>query len=191
MADTQRTRSAILTLFADNVTGQISAQDLRDFVVTMMESEFANPGDFWKHPSPVYTTTDQSARGWIDYSQTVGSDCSFMNMLYLNTSGIWMRADVADSTKTGIIGMAVDDYTSDASTCQILRQGMVYNSAFSGVFSGYIGRPIYLDSGVPGSISVGETAGSQLVVGFVAAQSAGDSNIGKFYFYPEWAVRGE
>ena len=48
MADTQRNRSAILTLFADNVTGQISPQDLRDFVVTVMEAEFAYTGDFWK-----------------------------------------------------------------------------------------------------------------------------------------------
>ena len=36
MADTQRTRAAILNLFGDNVTGQISAQDLRDYVVTIM-----------------------------------------------------------------------------------------------------------------------------------------------------------
>ena len=46
MADVQRTRAAILALMADNVTGQISAQDLRDFIVTVMESEFVNPGDF-------------------------------------------------------------------------------------------------------------------------------------------------
>ena len=36
MADTQRTRAAILALFADNVTGQTSVQDLRDYVVTIM-----------------------------------------------------------------------------------------------------------------------------------------------------------
>lgn len=32
MADTQRTKSAIQTLFADNTSGAISPQDLRDFV---------------------------------------------------------------------------------------------------------------------------------------------------------------
>jgi len=36
MADTERTRSSILSLFADNTSGDISPQDLRDFVVTMM-----------------------------------------------------------------------------------------------------------------------------------------------------------
>lgn len=34
MADTIRTRSSILTLFADNTAGDISPQDLRDFVVS-------------------------------------------------------------------------------------------------------------------------------------------------------------
>ena len=36
MADTRRTRAEILALFADNSIGSISAQDLRDFVVTIM-----------------------------------------------------------------------------------------------------------------------------------------------------------
>ena len=50
MADTGRSRAQILSLFSDNVTGQISAQDLRDWVVTVMEEEFANFGDFWAKP---------------------------------------------------------------------------------------------------------------------------------------------
>jgi len=37
MVDTQRTKSALQTLFADNVTGDISPQDLRDFLVTVMD----------------------------------------------------------------------------------------------------------------------------------------------------------
>lgn len=36
MADTQRTRAAILALLADNATGDISAQDLRDTVVSAL-----------------------------------------------------------------------------------------------------------------------------------------------------------
>lgn len=35
MADTVRTKSAVLTLFADNVVGNISPQHLRDFVVSV------------------------------------------------------------------------------------------------------------------------------------------------------------
>ena len=34
MADTQRTASALATLFADNTSGDISPQDLRDFLVS-------------------------------------------------------------------------------------------------------------------------------------------------------------
>lgn len=36
MADTQRTQAAILALFANNTSGDISPQDLRDFVVSVM-----------------------------------------------------------------------------------------------------------------------------------------------------------
>jgi hypothetical protein len=36
MADTRRTKAEILALFADNAIGSISAQDLRDSIVTMM-----------------------------------------------------------------------------------------------------------------------------------------------------------
>jgi hypothetical protein len=35
MADTVRTRSQLVALFADNGTGQISAQDLRDFLISL------------------------------------------------------------------------------------------------------------------------------------------------------------
>ena len=35
MVDTQRTKSALATLFADNSSGDISPQDLRDFLETM------------------------------------------------------------------------------------------------------------------------------------------------------------
>lgn len=38
MADTQRSKSALATLLADNVTGDISPQDIRDFLETMHPS---------------------------------------------------------------------------------------------------------------------------------------------------------
>lgn len=192
MSDTQRTRAQILALFADNVTGQVSAQDLRDFVVTIMESEFANPGDFFSKPQAKYITTDKTAKGYKEYSQYIGSDCSWMNIMYQDAStGYWMRADVADSTKTGRLGLAMDSYSSDVSTGEILIEGIVYDSSFSTVFSELIGRPIYLDSGVPGSISIGQTANSELIIGWIqASDDHGGSAIGKFYFRPDWAIRG-
>ena len=73
MSDTQRTRAALLSLAADNTTGQFSLQDMRDFMVTVMEEEFTNPGDFWAKPNPKNTTTDKTARGWKIYSQYIGS----------------------------------------------------------------------------------------------------------------------
>lgn len=192
MADTQRTRAAILALLADNVTGQISAQDLRDLVVTLMESEFANPGDFWAKPQAKYITTDKTAKGEKMYSQYFASAVSWMNVVYMdNSTGQWMLADVAVSIKNrGMLGLAMDSYAAGYSTGIVLREGIVYDSSFSTVFSRKIGRPVFLDSGVPGSISVGETTYSTRILGFVMPSDGSDSAIGKWYFKPQWAVRG-
>jgi hypothetical protein len=192
MADTQRTRAAILSLFNDNVTGQISAQDLRDYVVTIMESEFANPGDFWKQPSPKYTTTDKSARGWMEYSQLVDSATSFMNVVFLTPSGSWKLADAADSTKNGVLGLAMDSYTAGVSTAQILRKGIVYASGFSATWSGYIGSAIFLQSGAAGSVSITSTTNSQKIVGWLEASDDGGVASGKWRFDPvEWSIVGQ
>ncbi len=191
MADTQRTRAQILALFADNVTGQVSEQDLRDFVVTIMEAEFVNAGDVWTRPDALNTTTDKSARGWKVYSQTVSEACSFMNAMVLGPSGTWLLADVATSTLTGVIGLAMDSYTAGESAAEILREGLVYNSAFSATWSGNIGRPIYLQSGAAGSVSVTITTNSTLLLGFIE-HSDGSTIVasGKWRFKPEWAIKG-
>lgn len=51
MADTQRTKSALATLFADNSNGDISAQDLRDF----LESAHFSFGSFYISSSAATT----------------------------------------------------------------------------------------------------------------------------------------
>ena len=106
MADTQRARSAILALFADNVTGQISAQDLRDFVVTIMETpEFTYAGDFFNGPFTGGITTDKTTRGHHIYSQTMHSDYSAsfgMPLAYNQTSGTWIPADLSNSANNPV-----------------------------------------------------------------------------------------
>lgn len=194
MADTQRTRAGILSLFADNVTGQISPQDLRDAIVTLMEEEFANPGDVWAWPQAKYTLTDKTARGAKLYSQYIGEDVSWMNVCVQDPStGYWVRADAADSSLNGgLMGLAMDSYVSELSTATILLEGLVYDSSFSTVFSRKIGRPIYLDSGIPGSISAGAPTSSHVIIGYVTgSDNHGGSAIGKWYFKPaDWAVKG-
>ncbi len=192
MADTQRTRAQILALFADNVTGQISPQDLRDFVVTVMESEFSNAGDFWARPQAKNITTDKTAKGWKEYSQLILSACSFMNVLYYDQSGGgWGLANVSASTQTGMVALAMDSYAAGISTGVVLKEGIVYDSSFSTVFSRLLGRPIYLASGGTGSITTTITTNSVLILGAIAwSDDMGYSAIGKWYFKPEWAVRG-
>jgi len=190
MADTQRTRAQLLALFADNVTGQISAQDLRDFLVTMMEEEFANPGDFWKMPNSRFNLTDKTAKGWWDYSQVAGSDISSLNVVYMNVSGIWKKADLRYSAMTGILGLTLDSFTSNASNMPVLRRGMVYWSAYSATFSNFVGKPVYLASGTAGAVTMTKTTNSVLIVGWVEASDDGGAAIGKFRFEPNWAITG-
>jgi len=189
MADTQRSRAQILVLFADNSTGNISPQDLRDFVVTIQEEEFANAGDFWTKPQSRYTTTDKSARGWILYSQYMQSACSFANVLRQDQSGGgWGCYDAAEFSNC-VLALAMDSYAAAESQARVLMRGCVYQSSWSTLFSRLIGKAIYAASGASGSITMTATSYVK-VLGFVmpSTHSHLGSAIGKFYFDPDWAV---
>jgi len=192
MADTPRIRAQLLALLADNATGQISAQDFRDFLVTVMAEEFVNPEDFWAYPLASKISTDKSGRGTILHSQTVGSDCSFMNCMFLNASNVWMRADASTSTLNGLLAIALNSYTSGASDADMLRKGILYHSAYSATWSGYIGKPIWLASGAPGSISITKTTNSTRLLGYLIGTSDGSTVTasGKWFFDPDWSVAG-
>lgn len=188
--DTQRTKAALLTLLADNVTGQISAQDVRDFLVTVMESEFLNPGDFFKDVEARYTTTDKTVRGWKQYSQLVDSACSFGNVMVMTASGSWRPAIVNDSTLNGgVMGVAANSYAAAEPQATILRRGIVYNSALSARFSDFIGRPLYLQSALAGSMSVTIGTSAQ-IVGTIEPDDIGGLTSSKWRFDPEWSVKG-
>lgn len=194
MADTQRTRAAILALFADNVTGQISPQDARDMIVTIMESEFVNPGDFWRQPDAQYLTAE-GVKGWVEYSQLISEAVSFGNLLERGPSGQWTLASgvvgSAVSDRPATLGIAGADYV--ASTFgNVLRRGLVYHSAFSASFADdRIGWPVYALSDTPGSITTASQT-SALVLGFIEPeQSTGlenDTNIWRFDPSYGWGI---
>lgn len=197
MADTSRTRSALLSLFADNVTGQISPQDLRDFLVTVMPADFVNPDDFFTRPQAKFHYTDKTAWGWIEYSQFIYQACSFGNILTMDEStGGWYLADAADSALQGLLAMAMDSYAANESQGQVLKEGLVCNSVFSTVFSRYIGRPVYLDRTGDGSITVSvsvTSAASFIRIGAVVISTplsitSANSTSSYWYFKPDWAV---
>ena len=190
MADTQRTRAAILALFADNVTGQISAQDLRDFVVTIMETEFTNAGDFWKEPSPRNLSTDRTGKGWIDYSQEITSTCSFGNIMQMDGSGAWKFASFnGDSLDITALGVALESYTQGTSVAKILRKGIYYHSLMSAAWTGSIGRMFVVLSGTGGSMTRVLDQSVTVPVGWPEPmQSGGMSDTGIFRFEPGWGV---
>lgn len=192
MADTQRSRSAVLTLFADNVTGQISPQDLRDYVVTVMESEFATPGDFWAEPWNNYSTTDRQIRGWILPSQTIDSTLSAHTVLYMTVSGTWKGASPSTSGENYLLGVLGESAAAGDSNANVLRRGVVVNSLYSARFSDNFGLPLYLQSGVIGSISITIPTNSVKFLGVVLPNTSA-SGVGastKWYFDPEWSVIG-
>lgn len=189
MADVQRTRAALLLVFADNTTGDISPQDLRDFMITVMESDFINPGDFWTEPRASLMANDKTVKGWIEYSQLMLSECSFGRVVYLAASG-WAPASALTSGQNTVLGVVANTYAAAESQAQILRRGLVYDSALSARFSGAIGGILYLVSGLPGSISITANTGSNRIIGHVELSAWSDVTSGKWRFDPTWAVSG-
>lgn len=184
MADTARSRSALLTLMADNVTGQISAQDFRDFMVTVMPAEFIYSNDFWNKPL-LANLTAEGTRGWHLYSQVLDSDCIFGAALYQTVSGTWKNADCADSDANCRLCLAASAISSGDSGI-LLEAGLIWKSAYSGIFNGYVGRPIYLDSGVIGSIAgPASTPTSAKVIGVIE-----DDTNGVYRFEADWTIVG-
>ena len=193
MADTQRTRAQLITLFADNVTGQISAQDLRDFLVTIMEQEFVNPGDFWNKPD-IQQMSISTVRGWVEYSQLISEVVSFGNILVRGVSGQWtLASDIIGSAASNaprVLGVACASY--DESTFgHVLRQGLIWISAFSASFEGDIGQPVFMKSDASGSMTLVSQI-SALVLGWVEPQTSGgstvDTNIWRFDPSYGWGV---
>jgi len=184
MADTARTRAALLTLMGDNVTGQISAQDLRDFMVTVMPAEFAYANDFWNSPLPAQLTAE-GTRGWHLYSQVVDSDVVYGALVYQTVSGTWKNANCAASGANCKLAVAASAISSGGSGI-FLMEGLVWKSAFSGIFSGYKGRPAYLDSGVIGSIAgPASVPTSAKIIGIIE-----DDTNGVFRFKSDWSIVG-
>lgn len=124
------------------------------------------------------------------------SACSFGNVLCMDSAGGWRRAQPGNSDATGIFGVAMGDYLAGQSTCELLMRGIVNMSAFSAIFSGYIGRCVYL--AVNGSVTVSAirsigsaasvTASGAVLIGWIEGSDDGGKAIGKFRFDPTWAV---
>ena len=201
MADTQRTRAALIALLADNVTGQISAQDLRDFLVTLMETpEFTYAGDFFNEPIAGGITTDKTTRGFHLYSQTMHSNhsASFgQPYAYNQVSGNWIPADVSRSEANPCRGIAADSYASGATNVKMLIKGIVYDVGRSDL-SGFIGKPMFLGSGAvstSGNVSVTPhtSASDRGIVGYVIGSiTVTYPSIYKWHFdgTGNWAVIG-
>lgn len=202
MADTARTRAALQTLLGDNVTGAISPQDLRDFLVTVMPAEMIGATDYWNEPSITNITTDLTTRGWHLDSQIAGTDCSisFGKVYYLTSWNMWKPAYCSASTTNAFLGIATESHASATTSIRMLIKGIVYYSAMAASNSAQMGFPLYLHStstsatGHSGGIFsttdidlMGRQIGYVLPAGTNSVQTKG-----KFYFDGlGWSVKGE
>ena len=193
MSQQQRTRAAILAIFADNVTGQISAEDLRDFQVTIMEDEFVNAGDFWCQPMPRYITTDRTGKGWKQYSQVMASTVSYGNILYLASTGLWELADPTDSLQNRVLGVAMESYLAAESQAIVLRKGVYMHTLVSTMLSDKVGHLMYLDStAADGSVTttLPTVAANVRVLGIAEHSGESITYTNKIRFDPDWGISG-
>ena len=90
-------------------------------------------------------------------------------------------ANVSDVDERPCVGIALNTYTSNDASMQILRRGLVMNTAWSVRWAGYIGQPVYLQSAtLNGSMSVTATTIKQ-ILGIYETTSI-------LRFEPNWAV---
>ena len=197
MANTQRTRAALLALLADNVTGQISEQDFRDFLVTVMQEEFVHANDFWCSPTEYNNTTDETTRGDHLYSQIVSSvlanGMSFGVVYNKNQSNIWSTADVVLSANNYFLGLPAFDYAANASNAKMLRRGVVCWASISVAATSNIGYPLYLGStGDLGAVCVQASCPTNSRrIGYVLPSGQGESygqGSRKFFFDANWDI---
>jgi len=192
MADTQRTRAAIQALFGDNVTGQVSCQDLRDFVVTVMNEEFANAGDFWAGPDEAYLLTPDTGRGWKMYSQeislsySIADGLSFGQIVMFASTSAWRQACASGSTSNqAMLGVMMGSYDDADTDCIILRKGLVYDSMLSASMADCNGWAVFLCSDDSAARAVISNPTLSRAIGVVISHEAG-----MWYFDPTWAVVG-
>ncbi len=196
MPDTPTNRADLIVLFGDNVTGQISASDLRNFLVTALPSEFLGAYDFWNTPTPDNITTDLTTRGTHLYSQIAGVNhsLSFGKIYCLTSTNTWSTAIASTSANNFILGVATESYASGATNVKMLLKGIVYDSSLATRLSGYIGLPLYLFSATSCSMSVTNADNHSRIVGYVLPAGVGSIQCkGKFWFDPTigtWAVSG-
>lgn len=176
MADTPKSRTAGLALINDNDNYEVTAQDMRDVIVSLWPAERESAEDYFSGPQTGQVTADLEWRG--DYFQgTAASAVTQGQVLALNASGEYVLADAANLATAMAVAIACSTIAA-AGTGLMMRAGLMY---LSGICSGYtIGQQVYLASGTGGGLTQTKPTNVQ-VLGVVEAA-------GKLRFEPSWAT---
>lgn len=202
MTDTNRDRSYILAnLFPDNVTGQISPQDLRDGVVSWMPEENTYAGDWFNEAMGRHLSAEHTTRGWVVYSQFMASAHSMGDVVVMNNSGEWTAADHTNGDAGLIIGLAVTSEAAATSLGQVLRRGLLYVSGgySGGGFDSGIGQPFWMNSGTSGGVQASlPSTYSNYILGYIEPATHLENGDGTscystdggrcVRFDPDWAI---
>jgi len=126
MASTKRALTVLQALFADNVTGTISPQDLRDFLVS------AYPG------SDITLATDHTVNGKTGtFTNGNSGSVNFGDVCYIAADGDMEFADADDVATMPGVYMALDTIVAGASG-EWLRTGWVRDDSWNWTVGGLI-----------------------------------------------------
>lgn len=137
MSDTSRSLSAILALFADNSTGNISAQDLRDFVVSIFPGE----GSMYVTSSAATTisvaTTYYKAAGTTTAITTTNFDMPANNRIrYTGASDIQATVTATISmtcaSSNQVVGFKLYKYDDSAGSGAVVDSSIVRRKVGTG-----------------------------------------------------------
>lgn len=112
MADVARSKADLLALFADNITGAISEQDLRDFVVSLL-GEYGSLKTISGVTNQAQTATPVKMTGWTADGLSVGVTVAHANdEMTIVTDGVyrveWDACFIGTNSKTYLLALYVD-----------------------------------------------------------------------------------
>ena len=112
MADTSRTKAELLTLFADNITGDISEQDMRDFIASVFD-EYGSLQIKSGVTAQSVSATPQKLINWSSIGPSLGVVPDFANNEFtIGTDGIYEGVGMfmfsGSANKTYVMAMYAD-----------------------------------------------------------------------------------
>lgn len=115
MADTVRTEAELLTIFADNTSGDISPQDTRDLIVSVYKTDADIKAQYEANPDTnAFTDADESKLDGIEANATIDQTDSEIKIAYEANADTNAFTDAEKTKLAGLSGAATFTFASRA-----------------------------------------------------------------------------